>query len=169
MAIITQGMFKVLLPMAVKWAEKKQKIIMKRGQELSADEMYDARLAGIQQPEQVRVLYVPQIPFPGLGILKLANEMLGLVTSYSTGLPLYHGIFIRQDCKGKRQFLLHELAHVKQYEELGGIAPFFRKYFGECIEYGYPNIPMEKQVKEIVRKICYGQFDPFVNFSAAVK
>lgn len=124
-------MFKTLLPIAIQWAEEKYEILMKRGVKLNPADMEDARLAGIQHPERVRVLYLHQIPRPSLGLLKLANDMMHLVTNESTGLPISYGIYIREDCCSKRQYLLHEMVHVAQSEKLGGIGPFFTQYLTE--------------------------------------
>ena len=38
---------------------------------------------------------------------------------------------------------MHELAHVTQYDRLGGILPFLRKYLFECLTMGYESAPLE--------------------------
>jgi hypothetical protein len=145
---LSDGMFKTLLPIAIQWAEEKYEILMKRGIKLSPLAMQDARLAGIRYPERVRVIYIHQIPRPSMGLLKLANDMMHLVTDQSTGLPISYGIYLREDCREDRAALLHEMIHVAQYEKLGGITPFFTQYLSECLHHGYAGAPLEKEAVE---------------------
>ena len=145
---LSPAMFKTLLPIAIQWAEEKYQILMKRGVKLSSSALEDARLAGIQNPELVRIIYIQRIPRPSMGLLKLANDMMHLVTDQSTGLPISYGIYLREDSRDKRTALFHEMIHVAQYEKLGGIAPFFTQYLSECLQHGYDNAPLEKEAVE---------------------
>jgi hypothetical protein len=47
----------------------------------------------------------------------------------------------------------HELAHVVQYERFGGIAPFLRAYFRECLDPGYPLGPLEQEAAREAARI----------------
>jgi hypothetical protein len=63
-------------------------------------------------------------------------------------MSLRYGIFIRSDCWGDRQLVIHELAHTAQYERLGGIWPFLKLYLSEClVTPGYPFGPLEQEAK----------------------
>ena len=151
---LTTEMFTAILPKAVIWAENVQKFILQQGEELSFKEQQDARLAGVQAPENIRVFYVFHIPRPDDGLLKSANYSVQLVTPNSAGLTLYYGIFIRLDCKGDRQLLVHEFVHTAQYERLGGIEGFLRQYLEECNRYTYPQAPMELEAVRTAQRIC---------------
>lgn len=48
---------------------------------------------------------------------------------------------------GERRLLIHELAHVVQYERLGGFHAFLGAYLQECINPGYPLGPLEQEAK----------------------
>lgn len=154
MATITQGMLEAILPLAIKWVENKQTTILKLGQELTEEQKKDAVLAGVQQPGKIRLLYMPEIPRPDDGLLMLSNDMVHLVTPDNTGLALYYGIYIRESCRNDRETHVHEFVHVSQYEKLGGIAPFLSRYLLECVQYGYPQAPLEQEAIENTRLIC---------------
>ncbi len=133
MQALTPEMFAIVLPMAVKWVEDRQRFIFQHGQKLSSAEQDDAHLAGVQQ---------------------YANDMVQLVTPQTAGLTLCHGIFIRLDCQGDRRLLVHEFVHTSQYERLGSIEAFLRQYLHECITFGYPQAPMEQEAIQTAQRIC---------------
>ena len=64
--------------------------------------------------------------------LRTAAAAIQFLTPATCGLTLRYGIFIRSDCWGDRNLVAHELAHTAQYERLGGIEPFLRKYFSNA-------------------------------------
>lgn len=72
------------------------------------------------------------------------------------GITLRYGILIRREWAGDRRLLVHELAHVAQYERLGGIAPFLLQYFRECIRDGYLSSELEQEAALVARRICDG-------------
>jgi hypothetical protein len=154
MPLITPEQFAVLLPLACAWAEEQEQIILQRGISLSAAELSDAKRIGLCHPEQVRVLAVESIPMPHHPALKMAAEATGLLSPLTAGLTLRYGIFIRLDCWGERRIVVHELAHVAQYERLGGFEPFLRQYLQECLTFGYPAAPLEEEAKRIERERC---------------
>jgi hypothetical protein len=63
----------------------------------------------------------------------------------TAGLTLRYGILVRHDWWRDRRLVAHELAHVAQYERLGGIAPFLRVYLRECLIEGYPAGALEQE------------------------
>jgi len=135
--------FEMLLPLATAWAIEQEQEILRDGVLLSRKESNDARAIGIQNPNRVRLLQVERIPRPSQPGLKAACDAIDFLTSATRGLTLGYGIFIRSDCWGDRLVIVHELAHVAQYERLGGILPFLRKYIFDCLTMGYAASPLE--------------------------
>jgi len=137
--------FNQLLPLAVEWAEKQEDIILGQGIPLNKDLGTIAAKIGVVHVEKVRTLLVSKIPLPDNPILKEACQRTQLISPWTVGLTLNHGIFIRGDCASNRKLYFHELAHVFQYEKLGGILQFLKQYLYECITIGYPQAPMEQE------------------------
>src|SRR5688572_21623733 len=119
-AMITPAMLTSLLPLACAWAEEQEVIILRDGVSLTAAQITDAQRIGVAHPEQVRLRVIDEIPMPGNPMLRAAAESTGLISSFTAGLTLRYGIFIRADCWGERRLIVHELAHTAQYERLGG-------------------------------------------------
>jgi hypothetical protein len=124
------------------------------GVPLSEKEITDARAIGVQNPSQVRVLQVETIPRPSQPQLKTACDAIDFLTPATRGLTLGYGIFIRSDCWRDRSLVVHELAHVAQYERLGGILPFLRRYLFECLTMGYAAAPLEQEAIAIAARVC---------------
>jgi hypothetical protein len=116
--------------------------------------MIDARRIGVTRPERVRLRRVPEIPSPSDPVLSAAAEAAHLISPFTIGLTLRYGIFIRAECWGQRQLIVHELAHTMQYERFGSMEAFLRQYLHECLTLGYPDAPMEQEAKEIEQKVC---------------
>jgi len=143
-----------LLPLAVDWASEQEARILRDGVPLSAQQIADAKQAGVAQPECVRLLQVDAIPAPAHPILKAACNAINSLTSAPRGLTLNYGIFVRRDSAQDRHLLLHELAHISQYERLGGMVPFLRKYLFECFTLGYHRAPLELEANEVARRVA---------------
>ena len=146
--------FEDLLPLAVKWATAQEQQILRDGVALTESEIADARAVGVREPERVRLLQVANIPRPSDSQLAAAADAMQFLTPATRGLTLQYGIFIRADCWRERSLVVHELVHTAQYERLGGIAPFLRKYRLECLTVGYPEAPLEKEAVEIAARCC---------------
>ena len=144
----------MLLPLACAWVEEQERAILRAGVALTEAQTADARRIGVAQPERVRLLQVPEIPIPSHPALAMAAEATGLISPFTIGLTLRHGIFIRADSWGQRRLIAHELAHTMQYERLGSIEAFLRQYLHECITIGYPAAPMEQEARRIEHEIC---------------
>jgi hypothetical protein len=151
---ITPDKFAFILPLASEWAEAKEQVVLKNGDPLSKSQMEDAKRVGVIHPERVRIFKVPQIPFPKHPVLKSATEATQLITPATVGLTLRYGIFIHSDFSDDRCLIVHELVHTSQYEKLGCILPFLRKYLLELIKVGYPEAPLEQEAIKIAGKIC---------------
>jgi hypothetical protein len=150
---ISPAMLAQLMPLATAWAREGEAFILKNGAALGLDQAAAALLAGVQSPKMIRVLIVPKIPIPPPGPLAQANQAVGLVTGMTVGLTLNYGIFIRADCARDNSLLIHECVHVSQYERLGGFDGFIPKYLAECIQFGYPNSPLEREAVEVTKKL----------------
>lgn len=144
--MITEEQFRVLLPLAVAWAQEQEGIILRNGVRLTEPQIADACTLRISQPASVRLMNVATIPVPEEPTLKAAAQATQLITPQTGGLTLRYGIFIRSDCWGDRRLIVHELVHTSQYERLGGFLPFLQQYLQECITIGYPAAPMEQEV-----------------------
>ena len=146
--------FEILLPLATKWASEQEQCILRQGVALSEQEIIDAQTVGVRNPEQVRLLRVDSIPAPRHPLLRVAQTAINFFTSAPRGLTLQHGIFVRSDCWRDRALIVHELVHTAQYERLGGILPFLRKYLFECATLGYRKSPMEQEAMSVAERIC---------------
>ena len=152
--MITPEQFQVLLPLACAWAEEQERIILRDGVPLTVAQIGDARRIGVICPDRVRLRVVDQIPIPTNPALRAAAEITGLISPLTAGLTLRYGIFIQADSWGERRLVVHELAHVAQYERLSGFRPFLEQYLDECITVGYPAAPLEQEAKRVENEIC---------------
>jgi hypothetical protein len=142
---------RALLPVACAWAKWQESIILKTGAPLSAPQADTAKRLGIRFPERVRLRAVARVP-PLNWLLRSAGETLGVVSDQTIGMTLRYGIFIQEDHWGDRRLLVHELAHVAQYERMGGFHGFLKQYLGECINPGYPLGELEQEAKRAESK-----------------
>jgi hypothetical protein len=152
--MIAPTVIKVLLPLVVSWVEEQEGIILREGVPLTGQLVQDARRIGIEHPENVRLRVVPEIPMPTHTVLHSVSQKLGFLSKYTAGLTLQYGIYIRADCWGERRLVVHELAHVAQYERLGGTKPFLEQYLHECLTVGYPYGDLEQEAKKIEQELC---------------
>jgi hypothetical protein len=152
--MITEEQFKILFPAACAWAEEQEHIIIRYGVSLSPAQIADAVTIGVAHPEKVRLLKVTRIPGPDRRDLCTAADATGLISPFSAGLTFRYGIFIRADCWGDRRLVFHELVHTAQYERLGGLQQFLKRYLYECITIGYPAAPLEQEAVLTTAKLC---------------
>ena len=146
--------FEMLLPLAATWATEQEQKIVRDGVPLSEKEVDDAHAIGVQSSDRIRLLQVETIPRPSQPQLKAACDAIDFLTPATRGLTLGHGIFIRSDCWRDRSLIVHEFAHVAQYERLGGILPFLRKYLFECLTMGYAAAPLELEAIAVAARVC---------------
>jgi len=143
-----------ILPLACKWVESQESLILKNGIMLSAQQLSDANKIGVSYPEKIRVLPLAKIPRPLNPLLAAACDQVNFLTNGTPGLTLRYGIFIRSDCENNRNLYAHELVHVRQYETLGGIPQFLKQYITEVVTLKYENAPLEQEAKSISSNIC---------------
>jgi hypothetical protein len=146
--------FEELLPLAVAWADEEQQKILSNGVPLLKREMADALAIGVKESSRIRLLQVETIPRPSQPQLRAACDAIDFLTPATRGLTLGYGIFIRLDCWENRLLVVHELAHVAQYERLGGILPFLRRYLFECLTVGYSAAPLELEAIAVTACVC---------------
>ncbi len=151
--VIPTSALKLLLPLACKWAEEQESLILRDGVGLTDAQVRDGQRIGIKSPERVRLRVVNEIPTPTNPLLRAAGEQTGLISPFTIGLTLRYGIFIRADHGGERRLVIHELTHTAQYERLGGFIGFLSAYLDECLTVGYPNGPLEQEAKQMEEKI----------------
>jgi hypothetical protein len=137
--------FPILFPLAVEWGTEQQRLILEQGVPLVPEELNDAAVVGVHAINKVRLLRVRLIPRPEHPWLRAACDAINFLTETTRGLTLGHGILVREDCWRDRGLIAHELVHVAQYERLGGIEPFLRRYLSECLTIGYQNSPLEQE------------------------
>ena len=152
--MISREQFQALVPLACEWAEEQEGHILREGKPLNAGQIQDAKRIGVVHPERVRLRAVEEIPLPETPALGVAAEATGLISPLTIGLTLRYGIFIQADSWAERRLIVHELAHVAQYERLGGFRPFLERYLLECITIGYPEAPLEQEAKQVENELC---------------
>jgi hypothetical protein len=144
----------VMLPLATYWVEERQAIALRDGVPLSNHRAFDAHLVGVKNPAAVRLLKVEHIPVPLHPVLARANEMVGLVGPLTAGITFGNGIYIREDFWDDRELIVHELVHVGQYEHYGSVGAFLAAYLDECLTFGYPNGPLEREAIARSADVC---------------
>jgi hypothetical protein len=135
----------VVLPLAVRCAERREATILEAGEPLAGNEFDAAVLMGVRYPEKIRILNVESIPMPKMPMLNLAARLTGLMSGDTAGMALRYGIYVRRAYSGNIHLIAHECVHTAQYERLGGFTPFLRQYLAECLEVGYLNSPLERE------------------------
>jgi hypothetical protein len=143
-----------LLPLAAEWAMEQQQRVLCEGVPLSEKQMADAKAIGVRNPERVRLLRVDSVPVPVHPMLKAAAASINFVTSAPSGLALENGIFVRADHWRDRELIAHELAHIAQYQRLGGVLPFLQTYITQCATVGYQQAPLELEANATAARIC---------------
>jgi hypothetical protein len=155
--LITEDNIKLFLPVVCKWAEAHEKLILASGTPLNEDQQIDAFLAGVKDPTKIKLLRTDQVPFPENPEIKEALIKTGFLNYQTIGLTLRHGIFIKEEHLNNRRLLVHEFAHVMQYERSGSLKNFLSQYLNEYLLYGYPFGPLETEAREIEKRICEEQ------------
>lgn len=144
----------LVLPLACAWARTQERRALRKGVALTALQLRDAGKVGVSSPERVRLLRVHEIRVSVNPVRHALASALGLTFPHIAGLTVRYGILIREDCWGDRRLVVHELAHVAQYERLGGFHPFLTQYLWECLTVGYPAAPMEQEVIRLTAEVC---------------
>ncbi|MGC4013999.1 MAG: hypothetical protein QM755_05695 [Luteolibacter sp.] len=124
------------------WAESQERRILREGRPLSMQEHALAAEIGVIRPDKVRILHLDPIPAPVPGWMVVLAMRWSFPVFAPTGMTLGHGILATHE---SMDLIQHELHHVAQFERLGGIAPFLRRYLFECLMDGYAAAPLEME------------------------
>jgi len=151
---ITPEQFRRHLPSACKWGLEQERFILERGIPLIRPQRFDAKRVGVLHPERIRLRCVEQIPMPVQPLLRAAAQVMQLNTPRTPALALRYGIYIRSEYWGQRWPVVHELAHVAQFERLGTIWAFMECFLYQCLVVGYPSAPMEQEAIVLAQRIC---------------
>lgn len=153
--MIDQATFEQLLPLAYRWAKAQEEFVFAHGISLSPQQMADARLAGVQDCERVRVLVVDRIPLPEGGELAEAARHVRIITEDTRCIGLGHVIIIRGDAWGDRELLVHNLIHIAQCERSGGLEPWVRQYLLDRQNSATFSLgSLEEEARQRAREIC---------------
>lgn len=144
----------LIFPLAVQWAQRRQRKGLRHGRGLSPEEMRIARRVGVREVQRLRIIETDRIPLPGSGLLGLATRMAGFHESDPWGMSLGYAVFIRRGWGGSVQELLaHEFVHTAQFERMGGMRPYLVRYLRECLTLGYTASPMEQEAVRLSRSV----------------
>ena len=154
--MIDQKEFDRLAQLAAQWAKSQEKYILQHGVPLTADQMADARRAGVKEVARVRVLVVHRIPLPDGKELAEAARRAQIITDASRGVTIGHGIIIRADSWRDRELLLHQLVHVAQCERSGGLEKFVNEYLLDrrSSSRNFSLGSLEDEARGLARELC---------------
>jgi hypothetical protein len=133
----------VMIARVVPWAEDLARKALSAGRPLDAAEACAAREVGVRHPAAVRILVVDAIPLPEGLALQAAAKRTGISADRAGAMTLGHAILVVRGEEGEASLLRHELRHVAQYEEAGGIGPFLARHLPELMSHGYEGSPFE--------------------------
>jgi hypothetical protein len=149
--------FDRLAPLACQWAKAQEATILEHGVPLSADQIADARRAGVCDPGRIRVLVVDRIPLPEDKELADAARRAQIITDASHGVAFGHGVIIRADNWPNRELMVHQFAHVAQCERSGDLETFVSEYLlDRRSSRNFSLGALEEEARTIARKICAG-------------
>lgn len=140
----------MLLPVlwvATAWVRWRQSVMLRNGVALNREQLHLARRVGVKAPERVRLIAAASIPLPLPRKVRSAAQRAGWISPHIAGMTLGYAIVLREDYFADASLLAHELAHVAQYERLGGVRGFLRQYLRECVWPGYPRGALELEAR----------------------
>lgn len=153
--MIDQATFDQHLPFVYQWAKAQEDYVFAHGTPLSPQHMADARLAGVQDCERIRILVVDRIPLPEGGELAAAARRARIITEDTRCVGVGHAIMIRAEAWGDRELLLHNLVHIAQCERSGGLEPWVRQYLVDRQNSATFSVgSLEDEARRLAREIC---------------
>jgi hypothetical protein len=129
------------------WAEAQSRHSLAQGSPLAPEQAGLAREVGVRDPSRVRVHVVATLPAPRDPVLTAAAGRIGLMPQAADGMTLGYAVLVKRGAEGDMQLLRHELRHVAQYEQLGGIRPFLASHIPELLRHGYLDSPFERDAR----------------------
>lgn len=146
-ALLLDALLMPLLLCASMWVYRRQTDVLRNGAPLTGAQRELASMLGIAAVDRVRVVSAAVIPMPLPQWARDYALRAGWLSRHIAGMTLGYGIVIREEYTGDLRLLAHELAHVGQYERLGGIVRFLRQYLRECAWPGYPHGALEREAR----------------------
>ncbi len=130
-------------------AEAEALVLSSHGRPLTALQLTDARLVGVRDPDRIRLAtsFAFMEADPRFTVFRTFGPVLA-------GVTVGYAIVLASDLANKRDMLLHECAHVAQYERLG-INGFLQRYFAEYERYGYEQMPLEQEAIAAVHQVMF--------------
>ena len=110
-------------------------------------------MTGANHPERIRVLCVPEIPMPVPHWIQRLGASFSFACHAPAGMTLGHGVYVANACADDPALLIHELVHVGQYQRLGSVKSFLRRYLWECLTVGYESAPLECEARERTSRV----------------
>ena len=165
---LSVAQFDLIVQLMINWSNQWQAHILRHGTALDADALEDARCVGIAAPEKVRVLEVPNIPLPSQQLLHTTLVKSGVFSLDACGLTLEYGIFLKTGGLPIDYWLTHELVHVAQYEQMGGLAGCLPQYLRECLTDGYEQSVLEQDAHQTALK-CLARRGIVFNFNNQIE
>ena len=133
--------------LAADWAEAQARGSLAQGTALTPALVALARRVGVRDPSSVRIHVVETLPAPRDPVLTAAAGRIGLMPQAADGMTLGYAVLIKRGAEKDTQLLRHELRHVAQYEEQGGIRPFLAKHIPDLMRHGYRDSPFERDAR----------------------
>ena len=139
--------------LAADWAQSYASRALAQGAPLTAAQVAIARKVGVRDPSKVRVQVVEELPAPQDPVLVAAAGRIGLMPQAASGMTLGYAVLLKRGAEKDARLLSHELRHVAQYEEKGGIRPFLAVHIPQLMQFGYEDSPFERDARahEITR------------------
>ena len=125
--MLPQDDMEMMLPLAVRWAQKLEERVALQGRALKEYGVDVARSVGVVRPDLIRVQVVDEMPMPAGPMLREMSDEIGIFTPRTIGITVGHSIVVKEGRVTDR-LLQHEFRHVHQYEESGSLELFLEKY-----------------------------------------
>ena len=140
--------------LAADWAESYASQAIAHGTPLGDAQVAVARTVGVRDPARVRIYVVDELPAPKDPVLVAAAGRIGLMPQAASGMTLGYAVLLKRGAQDDARLLSHELRHVAQYEEKGGIRPFLAVHIPQLMQFGYEDSPFERDARahEISRR-----------------
>ena len=117
--------------------------------------MADASLAGVKNPNRVRMLVVDRIPLPEDPQLAEVSRRAGIITEDTRCVGFGYALIIRVDAWNDRELILHNLIHIAQCERAGSLEQWCREYLSNrnsCPK--FTSGSLEEEARRFAREIC---------------
>jgi hypothetical protein len=130
-----------LIAEAVEWAVGEERRALANGSPLDRAQTAIARQMGVREPKNIRLVHTFDPPASP----KLCELMAGMaMLEQSIGKAFGYGVFMKKGSEHDPVLLSHELRHVRQCEDFGGIAEFTKTYVEQLNAFGYRNCGIEQ-------------------------